>query len=689
MTALLHFPDTPAVSFCHGWLPWEEMPPRFPRVLRYVAVDHTCRDRLVAEGGVQPERVEVLLNFVDLQRFPPRSPLPTRPTRALVFSNYVHDGNSLPAIRRACADVGLALDVIGRGSNNACAAPERVLGGYDVVFAKARAALEALATGAAVVVCDATGCGPMVCARNFERLRRLNFGVRTLTAPATAERLVRELGRYDPADAAEVSRRLRAEGGRDRAVRRLVAIYEEVLCEWERAPAPDRLAENRAAAAYLQSVSPAFQERSRLPMWRECERLQRELEQSGRALVDEQSGRAELARECDALRGAEAAARGAATETTAAAADWRARAEQLQQTLNEIQASAALRLRAWVLRVPLLGRSARALLRGGRACWRGARGVADLLHRAAVRPRPVPFIVGVARSGTTLLRLMLDAHPELAIPAETGFIPAVAGLSGAADALREAVFQALTTAPTWEDLALSRETFRAALAEVEPFTVADGVRCFYRCYARLHGKARWGDKTPLHGLHLQTIQGLLPEARILHIIRDGRDVALSLRGLWFSPGDSAEALARHWRERIEATRAQAAGCRHYLEVRYEDLVRDPRGVLRGICRFLELPFCRAMEGYHRGARARLDEVRTRYRSDGTVLIAKEERLHLHRLTQRRPDAGRIGKWRSEMSTADVEVFERIAGGLLRELGYDTRALCKPVQPRGSESALRA
>ncbi len=76
MTALLHFPHVPAVFFCHGWTPWEEMPPRFPRIFRYVAVDELCRERLVYESGIAENRVEVLLNFVDLRRFQPRAPLP-------------------------------------------------------------------------------------------------------------------------------------------------------------------------------------------------------------------------------------------------------------------------------------------------------------------------------------------------------------------------------------------------------------------------------------------------------------------------------------------------------------------------------------------------------------------------------------------------------------------------------------
>src|SRR5581483_9053651 len=113
VTALLRFPGVPAVYFCHGWLPWQEMPPRFPRILRYVAVDQTCRDRLVCEHGIPEDRVRVLLNFVDLERFKPRPPLPVRPARALIFSNSANEETHAPAIREACQRAGIALDIVG------------------------------------------------------------------------------------------------------------------------------------------------------------------------------------------------------------------------------------------------------------------------------------------------------------------------------------------------------------------------------------------------------------------------------------------------------------------------------------------------------------------------------------------------------------------------------------------------
>jgi hypothetical protein len=257
MTALLHFPDVPAVSFCHGWGPWEESALRHPRILRYIAIDDTCRDRLISESAIPDERVRVILNFVDLKRFLPRGPLPPQPARALVFSNYANEQTHLPAVREACARRGLAVDVMGFTSETARARPEAELGGYDIVFAKGRAALEALAVGAAVVLCDESGMGAMVSMREVNLLRRLNFGIRTLRRPVNADEIARQMSFYDPEDAAKVSAYIRATAGRDGAVDELLRLYEEVLSQHIRSsPSPD--AAGPAAAAYLRWLSPSL-----------------------------------------------------------------------------------------------------------------------------------------------------------------------------------------------------------------------------------------------------------------------------------------------------------------------------------------------------------------------------------------------------------------------------------------------
>jgi hypothetical protein len=249
MTALLHFMRVPAIFVVHDNLAHQDVPPRFPRILRYVAVDYTCRDRLVFEHGIPDERARVVLNSVDLAAFKPRPPLPVRPRRALIFSNA--SSAHFAAVRGACAQSGIELDVIGHDSGNVCSKPEEVLGQYDIVFAKARCALEALAVGAAVVLCDFRGVGPMVTTGELDSLRRLNFGHRTLRSEIHPDVIAREIARYDATDATEVSRRIRAVAGFDLMLDEMTALYSEVTGEYAASPQTDAEAELRAAANYL------------------------------------------------------------------------------------------------------------------------------------------------------------------------------------------------------------------------------------------------------------------------------------------------------------------------------------------------------------------------------------------------------------------------------------------------------
>jgi hypothetical protein len=286
----------------------------------------------------------------------------------------------------------------------------------------------------------------------------------------------------------------------------------------------------------------------------------------------------------------------------------------------------------------------------------------------------MPIVVGSPRSGTTLLRFMLDSHPELAIPPETGFLTLGPRLRGRGDALRERFFRAIVghpaPVPTWPDFEIPEEEFRAALAQIEPFTVSDGYRAFYRLYAARFGKPRWGDKTPFYCLHLDEIRRVLPESRFVHIIRDGRDAALSLRKMWFSPGREMETQAAYWRRCVTAARRAGLGRADYLEVRYEDVILSPRETLERICAFLDLRFDPAMLEYYTRTPERLREHKGRTAADGTPLVTQEARLRQQARTQEPPDASRIFAWKREMSVEERSRFERVAGGLLKELGYE-------------------
>jgi hypothetical protein len=228
LTALARFPGVPALFVCHDGLSWHSTPPRTPRIGAYVAVDRNCRDRMMLEHGISEEAIRILPNSVHMERFHRRAALPPRPRRALVFSNAASTDSFAWTIAAACSQRGIALDVIGRAAGNATDHPEEILGRYDLVFAKARCALEAAATGAAVIVCDADGLAGVITTRDLDAMRQLNFGARLLQRPITQETIGAEIDRYDAGDAGRVTDAIRATAGVDLLAEQFMEIYDDL-----------------------------------------------------------------------------------------------------------------------------------------------------------------------------------------------------------------------------------------------------------------------------------------------------------------------------------------------------------------------------------------------------------------------------------------------------------------------------
>jgi hypothetical protein len=214
--ALLHFHDVPVLTVCHDRSAEHGRPAQFSQVVRHIAVDENCAERLVHEFGIERERIELIQNGVDLSRFVPRAPLPAAARSALLFSNYASHDAQLEEVRAACAERGLTLDVIGSGTGNHLPDPAAALGRYDIVFGKGRCATEALVTGNAVVVLDpSSGMGEMVTAGTVAHARRWNFGRALMTRPITRQNVVAELDKFDAEDAREAAAWMRANGGLD------------------------------------------------------------------------------------------------------------------------------------------------------------------------------------------------------------------------------------------------------------------------------------------------------------------------------------------------------------------------------------------------------------------------------------------------------------------------------------------
>jgi hypothetical protein len=250
---------------------------------------------------------------------------------------------------------------------------------------------------------------------------------------------------------------------------------------------------------------------------------------------------------------------------------------------------------------------------------------------------------------------MLDRHSQLAVPDESYFVPQLADrhlrrvdVDGFVDDLRR-----LNTLADW-DVPLDKVRMRLR----DDMPVGEAIATVYAVYSEEHGKPRWGDKTPMYMQNLRLLERLFPDALYVHLIRDGRDAATSFlampRGLvtetWMHPRTPAD-FACQWRTEVAAARrlGHRVGAR-YLEVRYEQLVADAEAALRRICAFAGLKFEPVMLDYA-----------------GNVDVSAKP--HQQRLKQ--PPTKGVRDWRTQMSSDDVAAFERVAGDLLRELGYET------------------
>jgi hypothetical protein len=260
----------------------------------------------------------------------------------------------------------------------------------------------------------------------------------------------------------------------------------------------------------------------------------------------------------------------------------------------------------------------------------------------------------VSRSGTTLLKQMLDHHPELAIPTESYFIPQLWDRHRGRPR-REAFVSDIARLARVREWGVDGSAVAARLGERPTF--AEAIQSIYRLYAESRGKSRFGDKTPAYMQRLDVLERAFPGARYVHLLRDGRDAAISFVGMrrrprfnWARPR-TATGFAVQWRREVRAARSfaleEVPG--RYHELKYERLVAEPEPALREVCAFLGLEFDPAMLEYHRGA-------------DPAVLAD-------HPKLSSPPTAAEQG-WRELMAPAEVERFEAIAGGLLDELGYE-------------------
>lgn len=272
---------------------------------------------------------------------------------------------------------------------------------------------------------------------------------------------------------------------------------------------------------------------------------------------------------------------------------------------------------------------------------------------------------------------MLDAHPDLAVPWESHFIVAMWKVrrlyrtGSGLDAHRLA--NDIAASPMFGQWNVPDEIVWRRIDELERPGFAEVIDAMFMSYADSRGKRRWGDKTPLYVRSIGLLAGLFPTARFVHVIRDGRDVALSYLSVPWGPRDIWR-VARKWKQDVSAGRrdGRALPASRYLEIRYEDVIRDPRGALERICLAADLPFDERMLEYHRDGSQRLG--------------SPEAHVAYHASASKPPTAG-LRDWRTQMSHDDLTAFESVAGGLLERLGYG-RGVADLSATRRAEAAIR-
>lgn len=276
-----------------------------------------------------------------------------------------------------------------------------------------------------------------------------------------------------------------------------------------------------------------------------------------------------------------------------------------------------------------------------------------------------------------MLRLMLDAHPDLAVPWESHFIVSLwkdrrrYRTSSGFDAPHMA--RDIAGSPMFGQWKVPDENLWRRIDALDRPSFAEVIDAVFMSYADTRGKHRWGDKTPIYVRSIPMLASQFPTARFVHVIRDGRDVALSYLSVPWGPNDIWLA-ARKWKQDVSAGRRHGAHLppSRYLEVRYEDLIRDPRGSLERICRVADLSFVEQMLEYHR---------------DGSERLASPEAHKAYHASASKPPTAGLRDWRTQMSPDALIAFESVAGDLLGELGYE-RAHPRLPMARRAEAALR-
>jgi hypothetical protein len=279
------------------------------------------------------------------------------------------------------------------------------------------------------------------------------------------------------------------------------------------------------------------------------------------------------------------------------------------------------------------------------------------------------FIVGSGRSGSTLLRLMLASHSRIAIPKETWFLTALVERFPSDRLLQESeiveAIAVMTHHERWPDMGLDAAEVRRRVAKMSGVRLRSLVEVVYRWHMEVEGKSRWGDKTPPYIEIVPALAALFGDAKFIHLIRDGRDVAKSFQKQdWNGPW--MDGYTREWLRAVELDMrlGETPLNERILRIRYEDLVLHPEATLRKICSFID---------------ERFEDQMLLWQGKVNGAIPDRERK-FHSGLSRDLNPSDVGRWQREMTSREIFVAEALIGAQLSHFGYELRYRSKLWRP---------
>jgi Sulfotransferase family len=279
------------------------------------------------------------------------------------------------------------------------------------------------------------------------------------------------------------------------------------------------------------------------------------------------------------------------------------------------------------------------------------------------------FIVGSGRSGSTLLRLMLASHSRITIPPETWYLTDLVEEFPLDRVLQEneisKAMSVMTNHYRWPDMGLEAAEMRCRVANLNEVRLRDLVEIVYRWHMEVEGKSRWGDKTPAYIEIVPPLAAMFGDAKFIHLIRDGRDVAKSFqRQGWYGPW--MHGYTREWLRAVELDMkfSKTPLNERILRVLYEDLVLHPEATLRRICAFIDERFEDRM-------------LQWQGKADNAVPV-RERKFHSGLGKDMSPSD--VSRWKREMTSREIFVAEALIGTQLRHFGYERRYRSKLWSP---------